>query len=294
MPILTQALRDKVSTLKQEYDQLRSKKQKLLQIIDEAEISENVYNSNAIENSTLTLKETEQILLDLKVSRRLNLREVFEAKNLAQIVKHLHSLKQLQPLDLKTMLKLHQVLLTSIDDYIAGRLRKANEYVAIGGHIAPAPQHLNIMLEQLLANYHNDLDSHFVEKIALFHLEFETIHPFNDGNGRIGRILINYQLNRLQLPNIIIRNRGKEHYYQAFREYRYTNKKNVKNMARVIVLALTESLHKRLAYFKNLRIIPLVDYAKQQNRPTPNLLNKALRQTIPAFREKGVWRIGVR
>ena len=293
MSTLNKTLKDKILALKKEYDQLRSHNQKLLKMLDEAEISENVYNSNAIENSTLTLKETEQILLDLKISRNLDLREVYEAKNLAQIIKKLSLSEQLLPLDLVTILRFHNLLLTNIDDDIAGRFRRVNEYVMIGGHIAPAPEHLKMMLDQLLANYYNDLDSHFIEKIALFHLEFETIHPFNDGNGRIGRVLINYQLNKLRLPNIIIRNRGKEHYYQSFREYRHTNKKDIKGMVKVIALALTESLHKRLAYMKNLEIIPVVEYAKRQRQPTPNYLNKALRQTIPAFYERNVWKIGV-
>src|SRR3989344_5941851 len=76
----------RIQALKSIYDSLRSGKESLLAIIDEAEIPEAVYNSNAIENSTLTLKETEKILLEQELSRDVSLREVFEAKNLARVI----------------------------------------------------------------------------------------------------------------------------------------------------------------------------------------------------------------
>ena len=71
-----------IQELKVDYDVLRRGKESLLVLIDEAEVPETVYNSNAIENSTLTLRETEKILLDIEVSRNVSVREVFEAKNL--------------------------------------------------------------------------------------------------------------------------------------------------------------------------------------------------------------------
>ena len=62
---------------KKEFDKLKQGKEALLNLIDEAEIAESVYNSNAIENSTLTLKETEKIIMEMEVSRNISLREVF-------------------------------------------------------------------------------------------------------------------------------------------------------------------------------------------------------------------------
>ncbi len=77
---INKSLKTKIDSLKKEYDSLRQDKESLLTIIFEAELPESVYNSNAIENSTLTIAETEKILLDLEVSRNVSVREIFEAK----------------------------------------------------------------------------------------------------------------------------------------------------------------------------------------------------------------------
>ena len=63
-------------------------------------------------------------------------------------------------------------------------------------------------------------------------------------------------------------------------------------MEQVVALGLIEGLHKRTAYLKNKIIIPLTEYAKKHKKPAPAVINAARRQTIPAFREKGVWKIG--
>ncbi len=282
-------IRNRIKSLKGEYDRLRTGKDELLKLIDEAEIAESVYNSNAIENSTLTLKETEKILLEMEVTRDISLREVFEAKNLARVTEYLREKPKEQELSKEMILLLHQMLLGNIDDKSAGRFREKNEYVRIGTFIAPQPEHIERMIEEILIEYTSDHNLYFADKIAKFHLDFETIHPFNDGNGRIGRVLINYQLLRLGFPAIIIRDKEKKQYYLSFTEYR--DDKKTKTMEKVLTLALTESLHKRIAYLKGQTIIKLTEYAKKIGKPAPVVLNAARRQTIPAFREKGVWKI---
>jgi Fic family protein len=139
--------------------------------------------------------------------------------------------------------------------------------------------------------YSSNHDKYFLEKIALFHLQFEVLHPFIDGNGRIGRLLSSYQLLEMGYPLIIIRDKEKKVYYDAFTEY--LDDRRTKKMERIIVMALLESLHKRVTYLKGQHIITLIEYAKNIGKPAPVVLNAAKRQTIPAFREKGVWKIGV-
>lgn len=277
--------------LHKQYLELKKGKDSLLEIIAESELPEMVYNSNAIENSTLTLPDTEKILLDQEVSRDLDLREVYEAKNLARLNKYMQDKAGSIDITLDLITTLHQMLIGVIDDSIAGRFRTKGEYVRVGYHIAPAPEHIESMLTSALEDYYHNQEPYFLSRLARFHLEFETIHPFNDGNGRVGRILLNWQLLRLGYPPIIIRNKGKEKYYDTFGPYR-TNQ-DINGMQSIIYLLLAESLHKRLAYLSSDKIISLVDYAQNNKLLVPNVLNKALRQTIPAFREKGDWKIGV-
>jgi Fic family protein len=278
---ITKPLVNRIQNLKTEYEALKKGKESLLVMVDEAEVAEAVYNSNAIENSTLTLQETEKILLEMEVAREVSVREVFEAKNLARVVAYIRNKSQETEVNREVILFLHQMLIGGIKDDIAGRFRKIGEYVRVGTHVAPAPEQVEKMIDALLSEYVADVKSFFVDRIAKFHLEFETIHPFCDGNGRIGRVLINYQLQRLGFPGIIIRDKEKKDYYSTFAEYR--DKKTAKKMEKILALSLTESLHKRITYLKGEKIVTLSDYAKTSHASASALTNAARRQNIPCL-----------
>ena len=280
----------KIDELKKEFDQLKVGKSSLLNLIDEAEIAESVYNSNAIENSTLTLKDTEKILMEMEVSRNISLREVFEAKNLARIFEFLRN-KEKTDLDIRLILFLHKMLLDNINDKISGRFRTGQEYIRVGTHIGASPGKIESLVSDLLLTYSSDNTKYFLDKIAGFHLGFESIHPFNDGNGRIGRILLNFQLLSLGFPNIIVKNKEKVEYYTSFNEF--NDNKSIKLMVKIIRKALTESLNKRITYLKGLKTVTLSEYVKLNKLEGSGIFNSAKRQSIPAFRENGVWKIGI-
>ena len=283
--------RSKLSSLKKQFELLRIGKESLLILLEESELPELVYNSNAIENSTLTLKETEKILLKLETSRDVSVRELFEAKNLARVIEYIRNKTDLQ-LNIETILLLHRMLLGGINDDIAGRFRTENEYVLVGSHVAPASEHIQGLIESLLVDYASSDEDYFLEKIVRFHLEFERIHPFNDGNGRIGRVLIHLQLGKLGYPPLIIRNKGKrDSYYPAFSAY--VDDEQTGTLDSLLSLNLIESLYKRIAYLSSKKIIKLSEYTKISEPSFNSLLNAARRQTISAFREKGRWKIGI-
>ena len=283
-------LRKRIKSLREEYAALKGDKESLLALVDDAEKPESVYNSNAIENSTLTLKETEKILLEEELSRNVSVREVFEAKNLARVIDYIRGKTKAESLTSELMLSLHHMLISGIDDSIAGRFRQKGEYVRVGMHIAPPPEHVALMMHSALLAYASDLDTYFLDKVARFHLDFETIHPFCDGNGRMGREIINMQLLALEFPRITIRNKEKATYYQALRDY--NNRQETKPMEKILALGLLESLHKRTTYLRGAKIIRLSDHIRQNKLSAPSVTNAAHRQTIPAFREKEVWKIG--
>ena len=275
--------------LKRDYERLRPGRESLLRLIAKAEVSEAVYNSNAIENSTLTLDETERVLLAGEVSRDMDIREVLEAQNLARITNYIVE----KPVDLAVdgMLLLHEMLLSNIDDEVAGRFRSDGEHVRVGSRVAPPPEAVAGMLTNAVADFHSDHEMYFLDRIARFHARFENIHPFVDGNGRIGRVLANVQLIGFGFPPVIVRNSDKVAYYTALREF--DSRGTTSKMERLLSLALLESLAKRVAHLSGGEIVKLSEYAKRNGQSVHAVFNAARRQTIRAFREHGHWRIAM-
>jgi len=280
----------KIQTLRERYYKSSLKKESLLKLINEAEVFEQVYNSNAIENSTLTLEETEKILLQIDLDRYISERELFETKNLARVVSYINKKAKEQGINIEMILLLHKMLLSNIRDDVAGRFRNNNEWVRIADHIAPDPKYVIEKIENLLIKYNSTSDKNIIKRIALFHLTFESIHPFVDGNGRIGRVLNNYILIREGYVPINIKFIDRKLYYKAFNEFDKKEKPLI--MEEIVGKALTNSYYKRLAYLEEKEIITLADYAKINGISHSNLINKAKRQTIEAFQEKGIWKIG--
>ena len=285
------AFYNKIAELRSRFFKASAGKQSLLVLLFEAEVAEQVYNSNAIENSTLSLEETEKILLQINLDRYISEREVFEAKNLARVVSYTDKKAKEQELNFDVILFLHKMLLSNIQNDVAGRFRKKNEWVRVANHIAVNPKEISAHLEEMLIEYNSKSHENIIKRIALFHLTFEYIHPFVDGNGRIGRILNNYLLIREGFVPINIKFVERETYYKSFEES--DKNKATKIMEDIVGKALTNSYHKRLAYLEGKKIITLSDYAKQEKLSHSNLINKAIRQTIEAFLEKGIWKIGI-
>ena len=285
--MINQTTKDKIEVLHQRYLSLANGNDSILKEITLAEIPEMVYNSNAIENSTLSLEDTEKILSGGSLARKVNVREVYEAKNLAKLTETLLE-KNTSLLNIKLILNLHKTLLTNIDDTIAGRFRSGKEWVRVGNHLGANPQFVPALIQELLDNYNQHKISYFLDAIAYFHAEFETIHPFVDGNGRMGRVLINLQLMNEGFPPIIIQNKSKHtEYYPLFTQYQSTMKFG--GFTELFALLLQETLHKRITILTAKKIIPLAMWAKQ-NGIKPNIAaNKAKRQTIPAFRMREKW-----
>lgn len=282
---------NRINSLRARYYAAATGKEGLLQLISETEVAEQVYNSNAIENSTLTLEETEKILLQIDLDRFITEREIFEAKNLARVVSYIDKRAKEQELSLDVILSLHKMLISNIRDDIAGRFRSGNEYVRVGSHIAPGPQEVVGRLEKMLSEYNAASHENIVKRIAKLHLVFEYTHPFCDGNGRIGRVINNFLLLREGFVPINIKFMDRKNYYDAFKEFDEKGATTI--MEEIVGKALTNSYYKRLAYLEGKRIITLADYAKENKISHSNVINKAGRQTIEAFLERGVWKIGV-
>ncbi|MFZ1801700.1 MAG: Fic family protein [Candidatus Saccharimonas aalborgensis] len=288
--MINQRSKDKIDELFTQYQKLARLHPQAMIEIARAEIPEMVYNSNAIENSTLTLQDTTDVLLKNMVKKDHDIREIYEAKNLAEITEYLLS-HQDAKLDGQLLLSLHQMLLKGISEEWAGRYRQGKEWVRVGTHVGANPDFVPELIHDLFDQY-AESQEYFLDNIAHFHAEFEIIHPFNDGNGRIGRVLINKQLADQGYPPIIIPNKSKKSdYYPAFEAYRKTN--DYSDFTKQFSLLLIESLHKRIAMVSSPKIIRLIEWSRLNSIDHKVALNKAKRGTLPAFRDQGIWKIGV-
>ena len=282
-------IKQRLEQLFSTYKQLEKKNKLALREITLSEVPEIVYNSNAIENSTLTLEETEDIIFFDKIKKDHDIREIYEAKNLVKVIEFLQNNPNIK-FNAELILELHKILLTGINDHIAWRFRSWGEWVRVGAHLWANPAFVNGFVYDLVTSYKEDKKSYFLDRIAHFHAEFETIHPFLDWNGRMWRVLVNKQLMDLWYPPIIIPSKNKhKEYYPLFDEY-------LKNddytwFTNLFALLLMESLNKRIQILTAKNIITLKERTKKNNKNVNSYLNKAKIQTIPVFRKWWKWMI---
>ncbi len=183
-------------------------------------IIEATYNSNAIEGSSLTLRETALILKEGVTIAQKPLKEHLEAIGFKDAFWYMVELAESQvPLTESLIKQIHSLVLTN-DPHNKGKYRSIPVAI-LGAHATPPEPHLVPQyMEQLLVDYENWKRSmHHIEAVAKFHLEFESIHPFIDGNGRTGRLIMNYELIKEGYLPIDIKFADRDRYYDAFDAY---------------------------------------------------------------------------
>jgi Fic family protein len=174
------------------------------------------YHSNAIEGNTLTLRETQVALEGITVGGK-SLRDHPEAINHRDAIHYVEALvSQREPLSERAILEIHNLVLKGIDPSQAGRYRQQN-VVITGAHTRPV-NFLQVREEvQGLLDWHGAQTQtlHPIEREAQLHARFERIHPFIDGNGRTGRLLLNLELMKAGYPPAIIQKEDRLDYYKA-------------------------------------------------------------------------------
>lgn len=170
------------------------------------------YNTNAIEGSTITLYEAKEIIED-KIAPNKPLRDVKETEMHAKVFLEMLSGKEKVTNGL--MLKWHKNIFGETKPDIAGKYR---EYlVRIGSYVAPDWQDVKKLMNKLVV-FADESELNPVELAARVHFRFESIHPFGDGNGRIGRLLMNYILWHKGYPMLIIEYKKRRSYYKALQK----------------------------------------------------------------------------
>ncbi|MDO8563655.1 MAG: Fic family protein [Nanoarchaeota archaeon] len=171
------------------------------------------YNTNAIEGSTITLEEAREIIHD-KISPNKPLRDVKETEYHSQVF--LEMLNKKEAITNNILLDWHKRIFESTKSDISGKFR--DYIVRVGPYLAPDWQDVKEMMNQLIEFIKNSKKINPVELSARAHYKFEKIHPFGDGNGRIGRLLMNHILWHAGYPMIIIEYKRRKSYYKALQK----------------------------------------------------------------------------
>ena len=192
-----------------------------LERLNEEFLTEYIYNSNAIEGNTLTLRETDMVLRGLTIDQK-SLKEHLEVighKEAFDYVKQLVS-KNAQ-ISEKLIKDIHYLVLAD-KKQDRGIYRRVPVQIMGAAHEPVQPYLIIPRMEELLEQYEKSKED-IVTKLARFHIEFEGINPFIDGNGRTGRLLINLELMKAGFPPIDIKFADRLKYYNAFDEYHVKN-----------------------------------------------------------------------
>lgn len=210
--------------------------------LNEEFIVEYTYNSNAIEGNTLTLRETDLVLRGLTIDKK-PLKDHMEAVGHKEAFDYVRELvKNNIPLSENIIKKIHFLVLADKKDD-RGVYRRVPVRIMGAAHEPVQPYLIQPKMEQLLIDFKNS-NEHIVTKLARFHIEFEAIHPFIDGNGRTGRLLVNLELMKAGYPPIDIKYMDRLAYYNAFDEYHV--KHNLSAMEKLFAKYINERLDKYL------------------------------------------------
>jgi Fic family protein len=207
---------------------------------------ENTYNSNAIEGNTLTLRETALILQEGITIAEKPVREHLEAIGHKDAFEYVVSLADANAeLTERVIKEIHSLVLMN-DVNNRGVYRSVPVTIMGAAHTPPQPYLVPVQMEELLRDYEGmKREKHIIEAIAEFHLLFEGIHPFIDGNGRTGRLILNLELIKAGLLPINIKFADRRKYYDCFDHY-YSNGHTPEALVQLITGYEIEELEKHI------------------------------------------------
>ena len=187
------------------------------------------YNSNAIEGSRMTVKETKKAFKGEPI-RGKRFFEVLEAVNHKNALMHLmDNIKPGFSINEEFILKLHSIVMYDFNNKLPGKYRTGYVNVTNTELKLPSAQMVPVKMKALLKGINNYGKSP-IKKIASDHYEFEAIHPFFDGNGRVGRLIMVAQLLSIGYPPAIVKIEDQEAYYLALSKGDLSNYKPMVQM----------------------------------------------------------------
>jgi Fic family protein len=234
----TESLLDIIDRKMKELNTRRSLTEGEVERLREQFVVEYTYNSNAIEGNTLTLHETDLVLRGLTIGQK-PLKDHMEAVGHKEAFDFVSEVvKDKAPMSESIIKQIHCLVLADKKDD-RGVYRRVPVRIMGAQHEPVQPYLIQPKMEQLMIDFAESTE-HIVTKLARFHIEFEGIHPFIDGNGRTGRLLVNMEFMKVGFPPIDIKFTDRVAYYHAFDEY--YRKHNLSAMEKLFAKYVNERL----------------------------------------------------
>ena len=180
---------------------------------------EYIAGTTGIEGNTLTVQQVDELTQGGAVPSGKSLREINEVQNYIKVGEFRGSIRG--RVTIPFIRKLHSIIMDKIDLQSAGEFRRIDNIGIRGVDIAVSPSiQIGEDLEEIIGDYYSRIKAggNPFEEAVLFHLRFEVIHPFTDGNGRVGREVLNHMLTRAGYPRLIVTRVGREKYLEALKQ----------------------------------------------------------------------------
>lgn len=211
------AIFSRIDALKEQLDRRRPLTAGELKRLQDEFLVDYTYNSNAIEGNTLTLQETALVLEGLTVDQK-PLKDHLEAVGHKDAFLYVQELVRDKVSFSETIMKQIHTLVLMDRPEDRGIYRRIPVRIMGAYHTPPDPVMVPELMEHLVKEF-PDSKLHPIERASLFHLKFEGIHPFVDGNGRTGRLILNLFLMQNGYPPINVKFTDRKRYYDAFDSY---------------------------------------------------------------------------
>lgn len=216
--IFTREQIEKIESIKFNYKKIIKKlsKQSLKDLLDRF-IANFTYESNALEGNSLTLKDVAIVMFENVSIKGKDLREIYETRNSRKVVEFIF--KNKFDISHADIIKIHKMLVKDIN--IKQGYKKIPNFIVGRENLkTSSPEKVYQDMNDLIKWYHSNKDKiHPLKLVSLFHGKFEHIHPFEDGNGRVGRFLINTILIKNKYPPLIIRKSQRIAYLKALSNF---------------------------------------------------------------------------
>lgn len=219
IPETYRVLFSRIDAKKEELAARRPLTQGELKRLQEEFLLEFTYNSNAIEGNTLTLQETAMVLEGITIDKK-PLKDHLEAVGHKEAFEYVRQLVlEKEEFSERIIKEIHSlVLMDRRED--RGVYRKIPVRIMGAAHEPPQPYMVPVLMEQLIVKHAMiNKKLHTIERVARFHMEFEGIHPFIDGNGRTGRLLLNFELMQKGYLPVNVKFADRRRYYECFTAY---------------------------------------------------------------------------